>query len=181
MKQYVVDIADLGSERLHVGGVFPAGSLDLGQPGAEQAGDVSWSAFIERQRTRVRLVGELHGTLGLACVRCLEPTQLAVSRQFDLFFEQHDELMYEEDEEIELDEPDMQTAFLAGTELNLADVITEQLILSLPMKPLCRNDCKGLCAECGHNLNVAPCDCTVPVVHPAFDVLVELKNRMERG
>ena len=179
MKQHVIDIADLGPDSRKVNGVFPAGSLDLDVFGVEQRRDVDWSGSISRQGGRVRLVGSLHTALNLACVRCLESSQVAVGREFDLVFEQRDDLKYERNADIELEEPDLRTAFLAGTELSLGDVMSEQLVLSLPMKPLCRTDCKGLCLECGQNLNIESCECSAPAANPAFDVLVELKQRME--
>lgn len=177
--QHVVDIADLGSDRVNLSGVFPPGSLDVGQDGVGQVEDLEWSGYLERQNARVRFAGSLKGRLELACDRCLEPARVDVVRDFDLFFEQRDSLEYEENAEIELEEPDTRTSFMAGSELGLRDVITEQVLLALPMKPLCREDCRGLCAECGQNLNIASCDCTVPAVNPAFATLQALKKRLE--
>lgn len=178
MSQYVIDTADLGSEQLQVGGVFPPGVLEIGES-VRQAGDVEWSGSIVREHDRIRFRGSLKGVLELACDRCLDPSRTEITSDFDLFFEPRDSLAYEEDAEIELGEPDMRTAFLAGSELDVGDVITEQLLLALPMKPLCRDDCRGLCPQCGQNLNVAECDCKIPVIHPAFSVLEDLKEQME--
>lgn len=180
MSSYIVDTADLGSERLELEGVFPAGTLGVGL-GVEQVGDVGWSGYLERQTGRIRFAGRLDGTLELACGRCLDPSRVDVAGEFDLFFEQRDNLEYEENAEIELEEPDMRTAFMTGTELNVGEVLTEQLLLAVPMKPLCRDDCRGLCAQCGQNLNIAACECSVPAVNPAFGVLQALKDRMARG
>jgi uncharacterized protein len=181
MKQHVVDIADLGSDRLNLRGACPEGSIDFKQSGVEQTGLVEWNGYVERQGRRIRLAGSLRAALNVACVRCLDPTHMPVGRDFDLFFESRDDLQFEKNAEIELDEPDTRTAFITGTELNIGDVITEQVLLSLPMKPLCREDCKGLCLECGQDLNIESCDCTVPAVNPAFDELVRLKERMTSG
>jgi DUF177 domain-containing protein len=178
MDTYIVDTADLGSDRIELRGVFPPGVIDLGED-VHQSGDVRWSGSVAREDGRIRFGGTINGVLEVACDRCLEPARVEVSGEFDLFFEQRDSLEYEENAEIELDEPDMRTAFMTGTQLNVAEVIGEQLQLAIPMKPLCRDECRGLCPECGQNLNNVTCDCTVPAVHLPFGVLRTLKDQME--
>lgn len=179
MQQLIVDTADLGSDRLQLTGVFPPGVLDLGSE-VDQSGDVLWSGSVAREDGRIRFSGTLTATLEVPCDRCLDPSRVEVSGEFDLFFEQRDSLEYEENAEIELEEPDTRTAFMTGTHLNVAEVIAEQLQLAIPMKPLCGDGCRGLCPECGLNLNNATCDCTVPAVHLPFGVLGKLKEEMEK-
>jgi uncharacterized protein len=60
--------------------------------------------------------------------------------------------------------------------IDLADVIREQLYLALPMKPLCREDCLGLCPVCGQNRNTTPCTCKTEWVDPRMDALRNLKK-----
>jgi len=181
IKQAVVDTADLGPEGLSLSGVYPPGVLDLGRDAVRQIGDVRWSCSLARQGARIRVTGALDGVLELPCDRCLEASEIGVSGDFDLFFEQRDSLEYEENAEIELEEPDMRTAFMSGSEIGLGDIVAEQLLLSIPMKPLCRDDCRGLCAQCGQNLNSDTCDCAAPVVNPAFSGLRALKERLENN
>lgn len=180
MDTYIVETADLGSDRLELEGVLPPGVLELGGD-VSQSGDVRWVGCLAREDGRIRFSGAITGSLEVACDRCLDPTGLEVSGEFDLFFEQRDDLEYEENAEIELEEPDTRTSFMKGTRLDVREVIGEQLQLAIPMKPLCRDDCRGLCPECGQNLNNATCDCTVPAVHLAFGVLQTLKDEMEKG
>ena len=61
--------------------------------------------------------------------------------------------------EREIEEDDLTTAFYENDEIDLGQLMQEQFYLALPMKPLCRDDCKGLCPECGTNLNRGTCDC----------------------
>jgi uncharacterized protein len=63
--------------------------------------------------------------------------------------------------------------------LNIGDILHEQVLLALPMKPLCKVDCKGLCPTCGTNLNVKSCDCPKEQFNPNLDALIELKRRLE--
>ena len=115
----------------------------------------------------------------LMCSRCLEPARLDVRKSFDLFFRQRDELMFDEDEEIELMDRDTRTAFFTGTQLAIGDILHEQVLLALPMKALCRVDCKGLCPDCGINLNSGSCTCAREGFNPHMDTLIELKRRLE--
>jgi uncharacterized protein len=88
--------------------------------------------------------------------------------------------MFDEDEEVELEEEDTRTAFFTGTKLAIADVLREQILLALPMKVLCRVDCKGLCPVCGMNLNSGTCTCSREEFSPHMDVLLEFKKQLEK-
>ena len=117
---------------------------------------------VHKDQDRFRLVGTLATTLELRCGRCLEPFTLPVDAAFDLrYLPEGSAAPDEETGDGELGEDDTAAAFYRNDEIDLGDLIREQFYLALPMKPLCRADCKGLCANCGTNLNVAPCDCQV--------------------
>jgi uncharacterized protein len=87
--------------------------------------------------------------------------------------------MFDEDEDVELDEADTRTAFFTGTQLAIADILREQVLLALPMKVLCTIDCKGLCPNCGTNLNSGNCNCPKEDFNPHMDALLEIKRRLE--
>src|SRR5262249_10161932 len=111
---------------------------------------------------------------------CLEAAPYDLKKSFDLFFQRRDELMFDEDEEIELAERDTRTAFFTGTQLAIGDILHEQIVLGLPMKALCRPDCNGLCPTCGTNLNSGSCNCPKEQFSPHLDTLLELKQRLEK-
>ena len=120
---------------------------------------VALSFDVDRQETgRYRVAGRLTGELELNCSRCLEPYTLPVATEFDLRYVPRVENAGEGEREVE--EDDLSTAFYDGDEIDLAQLIMEQFQLALPMKPLCRDDCKGLCPHCGTNLNTGSCSCT---------------------
>ena len=89
------------------------------------------------------LVGRTQTTIELLCSRCLEPMKAAVDAPFDLRYQPHAENTGEGEREIE--EDDLTTAFYEHDEIDLGHLMGEQFYLSLPMKPLCRQDCRGLC------------------------------------
>src|SRR5688572_12608561 len=150
MKQYFIDLRDLSGGKVSVEGSIEPGEIDFGSENVEQAGPMSWSATAEQVGDEIRIVGSLQTDIGLPCSRCLENAPYEITKPFDLFFRQRDEMMFDEDE-VELTDEDTRTAFFTGGQLAIGDILREQLLLALPMKPLCRVDCKGLCPSCGTN------------------------------
>jgi DUF177 domain-containing protein len=179
MSQYYVDLKDLAQDKVSFEASFEPGVLDFGPENIKQIGLLDWSASAERAGEEIRIAGELTATLELACSRCLEPARLTINKPFDLFFREHDETMFDEDAEVELDEKDTKTAFFTGTKLAIGDVLQEQVLLALPMKTLCKVDCKGLCPVCGTNLNSGSCSCPKEEFSPHMDNLLEIKRRLE--
>jgi uncharacterized protein len=77
--------------------------------------------------------------------------------------------------EVELLDEDMEVDFIRDSEIDLDEIIKEQIYLSLPMKVLCSDQCRGLCPICGMNLNVSDCHCHREQGHPGFLKLKDLK------
>ena len=102
------------------------------------------SAFdIFKDKAHFRLVGSVATTLELPCGRCLEPFTLPVDASFDLRYQPHAANTGEGEREIE--EDDLSTAFYENETIDLGQLMREQFYLALPMKPLCGEDCRGLC------------------------------------
>jgi uncharacterized protein len=122
----------------------------------------------------VHVRGALQARLRLECGRCLEPFQFPLAQELDLFYLPHKADQEEEEEdEVELKDHDMVVAYYRDERLDLGEMLREQLILNLPMKRLCREDCLGLCPTCGANRNSAPCACP-PEPDPRLAVLGKL-------
>ena len=179
MNAYFVDLKDLVHEKLSFAASFEPGVVDFGVDGIRQIGNLDWAATAERAGEEVRIAGTLDATLEVSCSRCLEPARIRVNKPFDLFFRERDEAMFDEDEEVGLDEQDTRTAFFTGSKLAIGDILREQILLALPMKVLCTVDCKGLCPTCGTNLNSGSCRCPAEDFNPHMDSLLDLKRRLE--
>jgi uncharacterized protein len=106
---------------------------------------------------RFRLVGRVETGLKLSCSRCLESFPSPVAAAFDLVYLPRGQNVGEG--ERELADDDFSTAFYDDETIDLVQLVREQLYLALPMKPLCGDDCQGLCPECGTNLNRGSCGC----------------------
>jgi len=127
-----------------------------------------------KDRDRFRLIGRVTTTLELACSRCLEPFQLPVDSTFDVRFLPQSE---NTGEEREIEEDDLSDAYYRDEAIDLGQLMEEQFYLALPMKPLCREECKGLCPSCGINLNEATCSCQARWEDPRLAGLRALMNR----
>jgi uncharacterized protein len=129
---------------------------------------------IHKDAARFRLVGTVSTVLELTCSRCLEPFQLPVKSSFDLRYLPQSENVGDE-REVKGDE--FSESFYQDDAIDLGQLMEEQFYLTLPMKPLCSADCKGLCSHCGTNLNVAACDCQVRWEDPRLAGLKALIDR----
>ena len=134
---------------------------------------VALSFDIHKDKRQFRLVGGVGTILELPCSRCLEPFTWPVDAKFELRYQPH--ALNTGDAEREIEEDDLSTAFYDNDEIDLGQLMREQFLLSLPMKPLCQDDCKGLCPVCGTNLNRGTCACKRDWDDPRLDALRALK------
>ncbi len=122
----------------------------------------------------IRVYGQVTGALSLECSRCLErfafPVHLAVDEIYRLGMEAAGRQVVSEDDSYEVHE---------GI-LDLNPALNDTVMLAVPMKPLCRPDCRGLCPECGANLNAETCDCVTEEIDPRLEVLRRFLDR-EQG
>jgi uncharacterized protein len=129
----------------------------------------------------VHVRGHLRAALGLECGRCLEPFAVSLDQELDLFYLPHQEGEEgEEEDEVELSDRDMVVAYYDGERLDLGDMVREQFFLSVPLKPLCRQDCRGRCPSCGADRNQVNCGCPVAAEEPD-PRLAGLKKLLDEG
>jgi len=132
------------------------------------AAPVNLRLKVQKDKDRYRLVGAVSTVLDLTCSRCLEPYQLPVDSRFDVRYLPHAQVAGDAEREVE--EDDLSDAYYRDDVIDLGQLMDEQFYLALPMKPLCREDCKGLCASCGADLNAGACQCA-PATDARWDAL----------
>lgn len=166
---------ELQLHRIVLDEAYPAKTFEY--PGEESGsvGEVKVQGVAELAGTDIRIYGRIAAEAGAGCARCTAPVKLAVEQDFDLIYRPVSAIAREEEIEIPRDELDV--GFYTGEGINLADVVKEQVILALPMKVLCRPDCRGLCPSCGANLNTGACRCHQPQNETTFGSL--LKNSVQ--
>ncbi len=130
---------------------------------------------VHKDRDAYRVTGRVQARLRLECGRCLEPFEIPVDSAFELRYVPASANTGEE--EAEVAEDDLTTAYYKNETLDLGELMHEQFVLALPMKPLCSEACKGLCPECGTNLNKGTCDCRPAWTDPRLAALQGLLDR----
>jgi uncharacterized protein len=153
---------------------YEPGAFASAQEAFEIASPVSLTLDIYKDKDHFRLAGRVQTNLRLTCSRCLESFPWPVDAAFDLRYQPSSHNTGEGEREIE--EDDLSTAFYEHDEINLEQLMREQFYLTLPMKPLCREECRGLCPECGTNLNLSTCSCSHEWEDPRLAALRALKK-----
>jgi uncharacterized protein len=128
---------------------------------------------IHKDKNRFRLVGTARTELELPCGRCLEPFRMPFDGEIDVRYLPASEMSAEDEREVP--EEDLDTSYYRDDQIDLNELLREQFYLALPMKPLCREECAGLCPQCGTNLNTGTCQCTSQWQDPRLAPLKELK------
>jgi uncharacterized protein len=114
--------------------------------------------------------GHIEGPVLGHCARCLETYEFPLHKDFSLVLVPAPETPSEAEDGEEVD-----LAYYSGDEVDLTPLVDEQIILALPTRPLCSDDCKGLCPSCGKNQNVETCTCSSEGGDPRLAVLRNLK------
>jgi len=125
----------------------------------------------------IRLRGHLSAGLELQCARCLEPVPQEVKREFELLYRPLGADAGKD--ELSVTDAEAEIGYYQGEGLALEDVLREQILLALPLKVTCRADCKGLCPQCGKNLNQEQCSCSTEVEDPRWAALKDVRERLE--
>jgi len=125
----------------------------------------------------IRLVGNVEARLEFSCARCLEPVGQDVDRDFDLIYRPQG--VDRRAEEVSISEAETEIGYYQGEGLLLEDALREQVLLATPVRALCRDDCKGLCPQCGRNLNVEQCQCEQHPSDPRWEALAEIKKKLQ--
>ena len=166
-----ITLAELEIHRIVARENYAPGSLDYHGAEFRQTAPLEINATAEILGQGIRIRGRLSTRLAACCDRCLSSVEIPVDRTFDLFYRPLQSVAKEE--EIEIPEDEMEVGFYSGDGIELADVATEQVILSVPMKVICRDECRGLCPVCGENRNLRVCDCAPPQEDSPFASLKE--------
>ena len=133
---------------------------------AQQIGDI------------VQIDGLISTRVRLDCSRCLQSYETPMASSFALTYSPNapsPEMGGADQEEIELSVEDMGLIYYQGEEINLQNEIQEQVVMAFPLKALCKSDCRGICPQCGADLNAGDCDCDRLPPTGKFDALKNLK------
>ena len=170
----LLDLKTLGESRVHLERTYPPSAFEatdefiVGKP-------VELVCEVEKIRDWYQLAGHLSTRLRVQCCRCGEGCDTDLDVAFDLRYVS--EALSTGTNDAEIDNEDLTVAFYRDDQIDLRQLISEQFYLGLPMKPLCQEDCRCLCAACGKNLNFADCGCSVEWRDPRLAALDGLLKR----
>jgi uncharacterized protein len=152
---------------------------ELGLPDGVEVGPVEVDGSLRRAEPDFLLSARLRYTQRAPCDRCLRGVEIPVEAGIELLVVERRAGKVETGER-RLEGDDLGLLELAGEPIETAPLVAEQVQLNLPTRPLCREDCAGLCPRCGRNLNDGPCDCPIPAPDPRWAALAGWKTRTGR-
>jgi len=180
----LIEVRELEDHPIDFDQEYPPGAIDL-LPEVQQKTPlrgIGRAQLVEERDGKhqtikdIRLNGEVRIALELPCARCLDPVVHQVERSFDLLYRPlgtdsgH--------EELSVTDAEAEIGYYEGEGLLLEDALREQVLLALPLKTVCREDCKGLCPHCGKNLNEIQCSCVDEVEDPRWSALKEIRDKL---
>jgi uncharacterized protein len=169
--------AQLVDQPLALNETIPPGAIDYA-PGIRQIGPLTLQGqaelIVEHRGPRefvddIRLRASYQGKFEQLCARCLEPVEQPLTGSFDLIFRPGG--VDAEPGERAITEDETEIGYYEKSGLLLEDAVREQVLLTLPSRTLCREDCKGLCPNCGADRNLAECGCEQRPVDPRLAAL----------
>jgi uncharacterized protein len=178
-------VSELEREPIHFDLKLDPGVVALGEE-ATQRGALATAGLAEVLHEHrgpkeivadIRLRGKFDGKFEVPCARCVEPVEIPLSAEFDLIFRPAG--ADSEAPERSITAPETEIGYYQGDSLFLEDVLREQVLLSLPVRTLCKPDCKGLCPRCGENRNSHACNCEEGPSDPRWEALAGLRGRIK--
>jgi len=125
----------------------------------------------------IRVLGSFSTEIEIRCARCIEPVATKVGGDFDVLYRPLG--IDAGRDEHSISEAETEIGYYSGDGIELEDVLREQILLALPLKVVCREDCRGICAGCGKNLNVEQCACEGQPIDLRWRALADIKNKLK--
>jgi uncharacterized protein len=174
-----IEIEDLKQESLHVRHLFPAGEIKFSHEDAGLTEPVEVDFVLTHQDRDLRVDGSVKTNIRFRCSRCAKEFSKPFSAHFDLTYLPQPKWS-NEDAEIELKYDEMEIAYYDGIALDVNLLALEQIELAIPMKFVCREDCRGLCYQCGADLNEGACLCRNEETDSRMSVLLEFRKKPDK-
>ena len=173
-----IEVENLTAAGEPFGHTYGPAEVELDEEGARLVSDAAVEGRASRRGQQVRLRGTIRTEVEILCDRCAAPERAPLAVEFDTSFIPQ-EVEAAKDENVELSPEDLLLSAYDGEAIDLDELVREQVLLALPSRHLCKEDCKGLCPKCGTDLNAGDCSCEQGEVDPRWSALAGLKNRDE--
>ncbi|HYK91966.1 MAG TPA: DUF177 domain-containing protein [Acidobacteriota bacterium] len=174
-----IEIDDLKQEPLHVCHTYRVGEVQFLHEDAALNEPVRTDFLLTHKDRDLRIGGSVQTAIRFKCSRCVKEFSRPFSTNFDLFYLPQPDWKKNRNDEIELRYEDMEVAYYDGVRFDVDLMVLEQIELGMPMKFVCRDDCKGLCYRCGADLNEGECPCKKDEADARLSVLLEFRKKMD--
>lgn len=169
----IIDLASIGTSRKAIDVSFDPTDIDLEGELVRLTSETRLVGETERVAGRAHVRGTLETDVSTDCIRCLEPVAKHLEIRFDDIFVDASEEDTRTEAEIAAEALD--ESLVEDGQVVLAEVVREQILLASSEQVFCTDDCKGLCPQCGANLNLIDCKCADDDVDPRWAALKSLK------
>lgn len=173
-----LDVSHVPECGLEVDVELDAQGIDLADAGAALAGDLRLQGHVRKAGEEMVLEGTLRAPFNLVCSRCLKDFLRHFQFDVSATYVQPPEGRSAKGAATDLDEDNGIMFF--DDEIDLLNGVHEDLVLNIPVKPLCKEDCRGLCPQCGADLNEGECTCRKEAADFRFEPLRDIRTKLER-
>jgi uncharacterized protein len=171
-----IEVENLTAAGEPFGHTYGPAEVELDEEGARLVSDAAVEGRASRRGQQVRLRGTIRTEVEILCDRCAAPERAPLAVEFDTSFIPQ-EVEAAKDENVELSPEDLLLSAYDGEAIDLDELVREQVLLALPSRHLCKEDCKGLCPKCGTDLNAGSCSCEQGEIDPRWSALAGLKDK----
>jgi uncharacterized protein len=173
-----IEIEDLKPEPLHVHHVFPIGEIKFTHEDAVLSEPIVADFVLSHNDLNLNVDGTVETAINFKCSCCTKDFTRPLVASFNASYLPQPKWT-NADAEIELRYEDMEVEYYDGITLDVNLVVLEQIELAIPMRFVCREDCKGLCYKCGADLNEGACNCKNEKIDSRLSVLLEFKKKQD--
>lgn len=173
MPNLTIDVMAVPESGLDLAIAVPSTTFNLESSDVHLRDPVELRARITRAGTNVAIRGEVTAAMEVSCVRCLEQAVVPVREVLDVVLVPSAERPEEEDHELVATEMDF---YYYDDTIDFRSIVWDHLVVTIPIQPVCSEDCRGLCPYCGTNLNLEQCSCVADEVDERLAVLKRLKH-----
>ena len=177
----IFDIEEIGDEGLSFSFVLSKDQLEIDQADLSVNVDIAISGSLTRLGDYFYLNGNVITDVVSSCSRCLDKFSYPIDSVFKSHFVPSDD-SYTIPGEVELRASDVDIEVYENQQIDLTQSVRDGILLSVPVVSLCMEDCKGICFQCGKNLNHSHCKCiNESFLDPRLDILKVVKNKFVEG
>ncbi len=169
----ILDLTEIEGDSRSFHFVVPVADLDFDDDRFRLTGDVIVAGNVARRSAQVDVDGSIAGTAEVDCTRCLRSVPWNIDIEFSVSFVTADNFTTAKEREVST--ADLDTDVLDSDRIEVKEIVREQILLNLPEQVLCDPECKGLCPQCGADLNLLDCKCDQSEIDPRWAALKKIK------